>query len=205
MLIRNLLMAGAALGALTAVPALAQEAAPSAATAPAASVTPKAGDQVVDPQGGSVGTIESVSGTNAVIDTGTNKAAVPFSSFAKSDKGLLFGMTKAELDAAASSATADAKADFAAKLASGAPVVDKNGAALGTIEANDGSLVTLARGESKVKLPVAAFGPTASGTGVQLGMSAAELDAATKQAGAGDPGAAPETAAETSSASPQSQ
>jgi hypothetical protein len=158
-----------------------------AAAAAAGAVSPAVGDKVFDAQGDDVGTIDSVSGTTAVINTGTNKAAVPFASFAKSDKGLVLGMTKAELDAAASAAGADAKAKFLARLVSGTSVVDAAGATLGTIDANDGTLVTLSRGGAKMKLPVAAFGPTADGTGVQIGMTGAELDAAAKQAGAAAP------------------
>ena len=61
----------------------------------------KAGASVYDAKGGLVGKIDSVSSKGAVIDTGTVKATIPSSSFAKGDKGLVFGMTKAELEAAA--------------------------------------------------------------------------------------------------------
>jgi hypothetical protein len=56
---------------------------------------------VNDQDGGTVGKIDSVSGTQAVVDTGTVRAKVPISSFAKNDKGLVISMTKAELEAAA--------------------------------------------------------------------------------------------------------
>jgi hypothetical protein len=61
----------------------------------------KAGLSVYDQKGGVVGKIASISGKNAVLDTGTVKASIPISSFAKSDKGLVIGMTKAEIEAAA--------------------------------------------------------------------------------------------------------
>jgi hypothetical protein len=61
----------------------------------------KAGTSVYDSKGNVVGKIASVSSKGAVIDTGTVKATIPTSSFAKGDKGLVFGMTKAELEAAA--------------------------------------------------------------------------------------------------------
>ena len=73
----------------------------SAATAPATAADVKAGLSVYDQKGGVVGKISSVSGANAVIDTGTTRAQIPISSFAKSDKGLVISMTKSELEAAA--------------------------------------------------------------------------------------------------------
>jgi hypothetical protein len=39
------------------------------------------------------------------VDTGTVKATIPASSFGKSDKGLVIGMTKAQIDAAAKQVT----------------------------------------------------------------------------------------------------
>jgi hypothetical protein len=61
----------------------------------------KPGTSVYDSKGNLVGKIASVSSKGAVIDTGSVKATIPTSSFAKGEKGLVFGMTKAELEAAA--------------------------------------------------------------------------------------------------------
>ena len=61
----------------------------------------KSGESVYDQKGGVVGKIVSSTAKTAVIDTGTTKASVPISSLGKSDKGLVIGMTKAEIDAAA--------------------------------------------------------------------------------------------------------
>ena len=61
----------------------------------------KAGDSVYDQKGAVVGKIVSAKGKTAVIDTGTTKASVPISSLGKSDKGLVIGMTKSEIEAAA--------------------------------------------------------------------------------------------------------
>jgi hypothetical protein len=71
------------------------------AAAPATAADVKAGVAVYDQKGGEVGKIKSVSGENAVVDTGTIRAQVPISSLAKNDKGLVISMTKAELEAAA--------------------------------------------------------------------------------------------------------
>jgi preprotein translocase subunit YajC len=119
--------------ALAATPLMAQEAAPApsqsvpaavaetaaspapstAANAPAgtaaaptsgpANVT--AGAKVADAQGGAVGTIESVSGANAVISTGTAKATLPLTAFAQGPNGLVIGMSKPDLEAAIAMAT----------------------------------------------------------------------------------------------------
>jgi len=84
-------------------PAFAQDAAEPApaAEAPAAqAATAKAGDTVYDTAGEVVATVESVSGQNAVITTGSAKATVPLSSFAAGPKGPTISMTKAQLEAA---------------------------------------------------------------------------------------------------------
>ena len=87
-------------------PAMAQDAAaPAAPEAPAAqAATAKAGDTVYDTAGEVVATIESIEGQNAVISTGSAKATVPLSSFASGPKGPTISMTKAQLEAAISSA-----------------------------------------------------------------------------------------------------
>lgn len=74
------------------------------ATRAATAADVKKGVSVYDQSGGVVGKIDSVSGKNAVLSTGSTKATVPISSFAKNDKGLVIGMTKAEIDAQAKKA-----------------------------------------------------------------------------------------------------
>jgi preprotein translocase subunit YajC len=61
----------------------------------------KAGAEVYDPKGGTVGKVESVAADGVVVSTGTVKAKIPASSLGKSDKGLVIAMTKAEFEAAA--------------------------------------------------------------------------------------------------------
>jgi hypothetical protein len=67
----------------------------------ATSADVKTGASVYDQQGGVVGKIVSSTAKGAVLDTGTVKATIPVSSFAKGDKGLVISMSKSELDAAA--------------------------------------------------------------------------------------------------------
>ena len=157
----------------------------SAATPQTAAASGKvaAGATVMDTKGGVVGTIESVNGDLAVLDTGANKVNLPLSSFAAGTSGPIIAMTKAEVDAAASGAAQQDQAALAAMLKPGAKVSDPHGGAVGTIEANDGALVTLATAKSKVKLPTSAFSKGASG--VVVAMTAAEIEAAAKGAGGG--------------------
>lgn len=159
----------------SAIPAVAQETAPAAAPAKA-NVT--AGATVMDAKGGAVGTVASVSGEVAVIDTGTVKASVPTSAFAQSDKGLLIGMTKTELEAAAQGAAQQQQQQFLASLTPGTAVTDQNGGAVGTIESVEGDMVTIATPNAKAKLPKSAIaqGPN----GPIIGMTQAQLEAAVK-------------------------
>ena len=76
---------------------------PALAAATASDV--KAGVSVYDQKGDLVGKIDSVSGDNAVVSTGSARASIALSSFAKSDQGLVISMTKGELNAAAKKTT----------------------------------------------------------------------------------------------------
>lgn len=168
--------------ALMAAPALAQ-ATSSAASAQPAGTTPTnsaavtTGASVFDTSGAQVGTIDSVSGGNAVVSTGSVKAALPVTSFAKGDKGLVISMTKADLEAAVN------KASKPTEITVGSVVNDQNGGKVGTVAAVAGDLVTVATTNSKVQLPKTAFaqGPN----GLVIGMTAAQLEAAAKSAAAG--------------------
>lgn len=161
-----------------ALPAFAQAtpaAAPAAATAPApATAAVTAGATVVDTTGAAVGTIESVSGANAVLSTGTVKAAIPVASFAKGPNGLVVGITKADLEAKVAAATKPV--DIAVGMAVSGP----GGAAVGKVDSVNGELVTVATANSKAQLPKTAFaqGPN----GLVIGMTAEQIDAATKAA-----------------------
>jgi hypothetical protein len=96
--------------------------APAATTAPAGdtstSATPaagpvtaatkadiKAGAEVLDQAGDTVGTVESVTASGAVVSTGKVRAEIPFASFGKNDKGLVIAMTKTQLEAQATPGT----------------------------------------------------------------------------------------------------
>lgn len=175
MILRAVFLASAVLTASLASPVLAQ--APAAAPAKA-NVT--AGASVSDPKGGSVGTVASVSGDLAVVDTGSVKVNLPVTAFAQSDKGLLISMTKTELEAAAKGAAQGSQAELAALLVPGTAVSDAKGGAVGKIDSVEGEFAVVATPNAKVRLPKTAFakGPN----GPIIGMTLAELEAAAKGA-----------------------
>lgn len=142
----------------------------------AANTAVKAGASVNDTSGNLVGTIESVNGDLAVVSTGTNKVSLPVSAFGQGDKGPIIAMTKAQLDAAASGAKADAKQEVAAQLTAGASVYGSDGAVVGTVDSTDAQFATVNVGEQKVKLPLDSFSKGAQGA--VIGMTGAELKAA---------------------------
>lgn len=152
------------------------------AAEPAATAKVSVGAAVSDPAGNPVGTIEQINGDLAVLSTGSHKVSLPVSSFGAGEKGPVLGMTKAEVDAAASGAAASTQADLAASLSKGVQVSDTAGAKVGTIESVEGEFATVATANSKVRLPLSAFAKGANGP--VIAMSAAELDAAAKSAAA---------------------
>ena len=79
------------------------------------------------PNGGEVGTVESVAGGAVVLDTGKNKAALSPEAFAKAENGLSITMTKLDLDTAVEKAAADAKAQLLAGLTPGTEVKSVTG------------------------------------------------------------------------------
>lgn len=76
----------------------------SAASTRAQTAQVNAGAIVKDATGAMVGTIESVEGDKAVLATAESKVSVPVTSFAPNGGELVFGMTAAEVNAAAQSA-----------------------------------------------------------------------------------------------------
>jgi hypothetical protein len=70
------------------------------ATAAATRDDLKTGAAVFDSAGATVGTIQSVTATGAVVASGKLRAEIPAASFAKNSRGLVIGITKAEFEAA---------------------------------------------------------------------------------------------------------
>jgi preprotein translocase subunit YajC len=183
---------------LMAAPSVAQTGTSPAAATPAAPATPSvtAGAQVADASGGAVGTIESVSGGNAVLSTGTAKATLPLTAFAQGQNGtLVIGMTKAQVEAAVAQAGGGAKSASSAtgapagqtaltapsSITVGATVNDTKGGVVGKVAAVSGDLVTVETANAKAQLPKTAFAQGENG--LVIAMTASELEAAAKGAG----------------------
>jgi preprotein translocase subunit YajC len=148
---------------------------PAAAQSPAASIT--TGMSVRDTAGAEVGTVASVDGQYLVVKTDRHEVRLPVTSFTPSNGTLLFGMTRDQLNAEVDKAKAAADA----KIVAGAAVTGAGGAAVGTIEAVDAEFVTLKLPSGKsVRLP--RKGVAGAPNGVVTSLTAAELEAAAKQA-----------------------
>ncbi|WDF75148.1 hypothetical protein [Novosphingobium sp. KACC 22771] len=174
MKVSHLLIAASAAFCLPAA-AFAQEA-PAAAAAPNLAV----GGTIYDAQGEEVGTIDSIADTTVVVNTGTNKAALPKTSIGSGPKGPMVSITKAQIDEQVAAAAGKAAAALDAALVAGAEVKGKAGTPVGTIKEVKGDLIVLDRTGGAVSLPKKAFGMGPQG--LYIGMTAAELDAAAKKA-----------------------
>jgi len=157
-----------ALGALVAVPALAQS----------------VGMQVVDASGAPVGTVTAVQGDNIQIKTDKHEALLPKTSFTVDGSKLLFGLTQAQLDSKIEeSAAASQKA-----IVAGATVNGTSGTAVGKIEAVDNGQVTIALTAGKrLQVPVTGLRGNADGT-VTIGYTAEQLEALVNGGTAGTSG-----------------
>ena len=154
-------------GALLTTPALAQK----------AGVEP--GMQVVDTAGNPVGVITSMKDANVVLKTDKHEVQLPAASFTPSNGKLLFGMTEAQVDAAAEQAVADSQA----AIKPGAEVYGMGGALAGTIDSMDDQYVTIKlTTEELVRVPKS--GVAAANGKVVVGATAAQLKAGAAQASA---------------------
>lgn len=154
----------------------APNAAPAAAPATAAAQL-QPGATVYDTSGAEAAKIESVSGDAVIVDTGTNKLAIPVASFGPGTNGPVLTTTKAQLDAAASQAANEAKAALMAKMVPGTEIRGQSGqTVIGSVKAIEGDLVLVTTPKGDVKVPATAF--KAGPTGLLLQMSATDFDAA---------------------------
>lgn len=175
----------AALVALAPLGAAAQAQTAPAASAPAVS----AGMMVYGPQGNEVGKVDSAANGVVVVDTGSNKVALGIASFVSGPKGLVIGMTREQLDAAAVAAAQQAAAALDAVLVVDADAVSTDGVVIGKVKElkEDGNVVVDHNGVLAI-LPRASFAP-ADGK-LQLRMTAEQFTTAIGAA------AAPAAAAE---------
>jgi hypothetical protein len=83
---------------------------PAAPTAPSASAAVTSGATVYGSDGAPVGTIASVAGGNAVVDTGARKATLALNAFGSGPQGPTITVTKSQLEDAVAKATPPAPA-----------------------------------------------------------------------------------------------
>jgi hypothetical protein len=166
---------------LVAASLLAMAAAPVAVHAQAAATpTLTVGATVYGPQGGEVGTIQSVSSGNVVVNTGTHSATLPAASFVSGEKGPMIGMNKADLDAAIEKAKQQVSANLDSALTPGASVASSDAAGVATIkQVNPDGAIVVTRNGTDIALPKNQF--TMGPNGLALVFSTAQLDTALQQ------------------------
>lgn len=172
-LLAALIMAQARIVGPTSIPR-ATPAQESSALAAARIVAP--GMIVRDLAGNVVGTVLSSSDAAVVIDTGTTKAAFAPSSFTPMNGGLMFTMSRADVEAMAQKQLAELSAARAPLLKPGTRVVDRVGSEVGTVSAVEPGLVTVSMATGAAKLPVEAFVVVSGVLGI--GMTLGELQRA---------------------------
>ena len=140
------------------------------------------GMPVTDAQGGAVGVISAIKGDNVMVRTDKHEALLPASSFRNDNGKLLFGMTRAQLNAEIEKGLAAAQAS----LAAGATVVGLQGTPVGVIESisEQNATIKLASGRT-VTVPLTGLRGNPNGS-VTLGLTAAQLEAAVGQEGSAE-------------------
>lgn len=184
--VASLTVAGLILTTAAAQAQTAPSTAPAAGAQASAGAAPTAGATVYGSDGQPLGTVDSVTGSAVVLNTGTAKVAVPPTSIGKGAKGLTMAMTKQQLDAAQAQQQQQTAAAVQSKLTPGTTVLGLNGAQAGTIKAADAQYVTLTVSSNgrDAKLPVSGFSANAQGQ-VVIGMTAEQLTTATGGAAGG--------------------
>lgn len=134
------------------------------------------GTPVVDSTGASVGTVAAIKGDNLLVRTDKHEALLPSASFTSAQGKLLFGMSRAQLNAEIEKNQASAQA----AVAPGASVRGLAGEMVGTIVSleADAALIKLQSGTS-VSVPRSGLRGNADGS-VVIGISADELEAQVK-------------------------
>ena len=155
-----------------------------ALSAPAVAQAIAPGTQVIDPNGGAVGTVETVQGSNLLFITVIHEALLPKASFTAQEGKLYFGLTQAQLNAAIEESTAAADAAVAA----GATVKGAQGNEIGKIESlTDADVVIALPSGKKIQIARKGVRGNADGT-VTTGLTAEQVKAATSCAAAAPQG-----------------
>ncbi|MWV27741.1 hypothetical protein [Aurantiacibacter rhizosphaerae] len=156
------LTAAAALAAIAANPALAQE----------------AGDTVMGNDGNAIGTVADANEQAVMLTVGEYQIALPKNAFGTSDTGPTLNITRDQLVQMHEQQLAAAEAALAAALVEGAAVVTADPQPLGTIETIDGTNIVITReDETKVTLPREMFAVDPNGA-LMARIMMADLEAA---------------------------
>lgn len=132
------------------------------------------GMPVVDRNGELVGNVALVEEDTLLLDTGTRKVAFATSEFVLRAGGLVFPMTKAEVDETGAQIEASIASSRAALLKVGVPVVGVDGALVGRIRSLEPGFVVLDLVPSGiVKMPDHSF--ASSEGALVIGMTGAQL------------------------------
>jgi preprotein translocase subunit YajC len=149
---------------------------PVVAQAPAADATKWVGMTVLDPNGGTVGTVQSVKDGIVVLKTNRLDASLPTASFTFQQGKLYFGMTQQQLNAEIEKTLAAEQATLEAAMDVGATVKGSGGNPVGTIVSADNDFVTIKLLSGKeVRIPKS--GIAATRQGAVIGMSGEALEA----------------------------
>lgn len=167
--------------ALTAAPALAQDAAAPAQTPAVANQQVVVGATVYGPQGGVVGTIERIADGIATVNTGTQKAPLPLSAFGQGETGPTITVTQAQLNQLVEQQLAQLAAQRDAALVVGATVLTADDQQLGTIETVDGDNIVILRGEPARRVTLLRNHFTAGDTGLKARLTLQEIEEAAAQ------------------------
>lgn len=135
-----------------------------------------AGATVKGPEGAEVGTITAVEGDAVILKTDRHEVRLPAASFTVTDEGLLFGMTRDQVNSQVDAMLAQADQ----VITVGALVRDRDGAVVGPIAEVGADFVDVRLGEGLVRLPKTAVAPGPQGPVV--GVTLAEIQAQTQSA-----------------------
>jgi len=153
----------------------------------------KAGAALRDIDGKPIGKVDSVDADGVVVDTGQYKVKVPLVSVGVDKSGLVLGTTAAKFNNIVAKAHAQAAASAppakpeprpatAADISAGTQLRDVNGQPVGKITAVAADGATLDTGQTKIKLPLDAFGVDTSG--LMIAITAQKLNEIIAQADA---------------------
>jgi len=142
----------AALAFGMATPALAQDAAGPAATAPAPAEV-AVGTQILGSDGAAIGTVARVEGELVLVTVGERTIPIPGAAIAAGEAGPTVNITRTDLVTQYDQQMAQFEAKLAAAMTEGAPVQTADGQPLGTIQSEAEDAVVVASADGQLTLP----------------------------------------------------